>query len=525
MADTKTATEWKASIAALNQQIDSLEKQQEEITDKISQLTQQQIKLLGVTRNLPPGSAERAAANQQYADLTVQIQQLKNQQSQISQQIVTLDAQVQAAERQVGVAETAPPNTSTNTSPANPDPGPNTEPKPIPPTVPPAEPVPIDTATEPTAANATTDPIVTNRTPEPADEFGNLEQAIERQQYTSAPRGDDPPFDEFAGVDEAIQQQKIIDANTSGIPIRAEDGSIAQGIAINPETGETYYTTASQGLGASINATKQATQQDQANFLRKEDWRVRLSLAPESKYLYNADPVAGILAPLAQTDGIIFPYVPNISVQYAAHYDGVDVVHNNYKIYQYKNSSVDSISITGEFTAQDTFEANYLLAVIHFLRTVTKMFYGKDQNPRAGTPPPLCYLTGLGAFQFDAHPLAITNFSYNLPTEVDYIRATTQTTLAGVNKSAEANKNPPNSPSAQRMVSTNLGEGGRPKPTEFNQTPSGTIEPTYVPTKMQISITAIPIMSRKTISNYFSVEKYATGELLQGTKTKRGGIW
>jgi hypothetical protein len=151
-------------------------------------------------------------------------------------------------------------------------------------------------------------------------EFGNLDDAIVRQQgtttvlsedgtpatgalrntetgdviYTDPPRGDDQPFDEFAGVDEAVQQQKTIDANTSGIPIRAEDGTVAQGVAINPETGETYYTTAAQGLAATKNARQQATKQDQANFELKKDWRVRLSLTPGAKYLYKA-PKPGIL--------------------------------------------------------------------------------------------------------------------------------------------------------------------------------------------------------------------------------------
>jgi hypothetical protein len=34
----------------------------------------------------------------------------------------------------------------------------------------------------------------------------------------------------------------IVDANTSGIPIRNEQGDVVQGIKTNPETGETYYT-------------------------------------------------------------------------------------------------------------------------------------------------------------------------------------------------------------------------------------------------------------------------------------------
>jgi hypothetical protein len=48
---------------------------------------------------------------------------------------------------------------------------------------------------------------------------------------------------------------------------------------------------------------------------------------------------------------------------------------------------------------------------------------------------------------------------------------------------------------------------------------------TYVPTKMQIAITCIPIVTRNDISNNFSLKKYATGELLQGSKHNGGGIW
>jgi hypothetical protein len=188
---------------------------------------------------------------------------------------------------------------------------------------------------------------------------------------------------------------------------------------------------------------------------------------------------------------------------------------------------VDSISISCDFTAQDTFEANYLLAVIHFLRTVTKMFYGQDQDPKPGTPPPLCYLSGLGAFQFDAHPLAIQTFTYSLPTDVDYIRAGTTTTTAGVNKGASQSKVNTNVQSNGRTADS-IGPGGTVPPPRFTNVPGGTIEPTYVPTKMQIQITAIPIVTRNDISNNFSVRDYATGALLRGMKGNKrisGGIW
>ena len=243
------------------------------------------------------------------------------------------------------------------------------------------------------------------------------------------------------------------------------------------------------------------------------DWRVRLSLAPGANYLYKVGiGAAGILNPLQETEGVIFPYTPAISVAYAANYTPFDPTHSNYKIYQYTNSSVDAFSITCDFTAQDTTEANYLLAVIHFFKSITKMFYGKDQNPKPGTPPPLCYLSGLGEFQFDNHPLAITGFTYSLPIDVDYIRALPQPATSGAGQ--------PTSVSTQRGVTNGI----YPVGAKFSNG-SSTGKPTYVPTKMQISITAHPIVSRNNISNKFSLKEYATGQLLLGKSRSSGGIW
>jgi hypothetical protein len=269
---------------------------------------------------------------------------------------------------------------------------------------------------------------------------------------------------------------------------------------------------------AKLNTNSQATQQDVNNSQQERDWRVVLSVAPGGKYLYNVEGDPGILAPLQATNGVLFPYTPQVSVTYAANYDPTELVHSNYKIYQYKGSSVDQISITCDFTAQDTFEANYLLAVIHFFRSATKMFYGKDKKPNIGSPPPLCYLNGMGAFQFNNHPLVITSFNYSLPNDVDYIRATNTTTNAGVNKSPE---NVPNN--TYNISKLRLGPLGN---TAVKwKTPAGSIEPTYVPTKMQIQISAVPVVSRNDISNKFSLTDYATGKLLRGNQNSTGGIW
>lgn len=237
----------------------------------------------------------------------------------------------------------------------------------------------------------------------------------------------------------------------------------------------------------------------------KIDWRVKLSLAEGSEYLYNS-PDAGVLEPLFDQNGVIFPYTPTINVNYLANYEPASIVHNNYKVYQYSNSSVDTVTLTCEFTAQDTKEARYLLAVIHFFRSMTKMFYGQDQQPRAGTPPPLCYLRGMGTFQFRNHPLAITSFAYNLPNDVDYISTTGASTTGSLISR--------NNQSSSLRLPPNILPGGVAPPPTFTQGLTEGIYDftlTWVPTKIQMSITCVPMMSRNDVSNEFSLEGYANG--------------
>jgi hypothetical protein len=267
-------------------------------------------------------------------------------------------------------------------------------------------------------------------------------------------------------------------------------------------------------------ARQQQTIRDQrANQAQSRDWRVRLRLAPQSDYLYNAPDCGPVLYPLRDSDGVIFPYTPSIDIGYKANYDSYDLIHSNYRGYFYKNSHIDQVQIKGTFTAQDTTEANYLLAVIHFFRSVTKMFYGQDSQ--RGSPPPLTYLSGLGDYQFSEHPCVVTQFNYNLPADVNYIRA--QSVLANGNNLLNARKRQtvlgnPLSYALQRLTTVGMTKGG------LDQTfaPSGSLgadNSTYVPTKMDISLTLLPMQSRAQVSQQFSLRGFANGNLL------KGGFW
>ena len=262
--------------------------------------------------------------------------------------------------------------------------------------------------------------------------------------------------------------------------------------------------------------TIRAQRQNQA---QSTDWRVRLRLAPTSDYLYNAPDCGPVLYPLRDSDGVIFPYTPQIDTAYKANYDSYDLTHSNYRGYFYKGSHVDSINLRATFTAQDTTEANYLLAVIHFFRSVTKMFYGQDAQ--RGSPPPLTYLSGFGDYQFNEHPCVVSQFNYNLPADVNYIRA--QSVLSNGNNLLNARKRQtvlgnPLSYALQRLATVGMTKGGL----DVTFAPGGSLgadNSTYVPTKMDIQLTLLPIQSRAQVSQQFSLRGFANGNLL------KGGFW
>ncbi len=328
-----------------------------------------------------------------------------------------------------------------------------------------------------------------------------------------------------AGLDDPPTEQTVID-NDPGVYAAlnaADDGTTEGNVAAGAEdyTGQYKYGTTA---GETNNARGQATKQDTAIFQQAKDWRVRLSLAPGAQYLYNVAKESDVLFPLRDI-GVVFPYTPTINVTYAASYDPTELTHTNYKFYQYRSSYVGDVQITADFTAQDTSEAKYLLAVIHFFKSVTKMFYGKDTNPVNGVPPPLCYLSGYGPYQFDNHPLAITNFNYSLPNDVDYIRAGSSPVAPGVNL-GRLNKNnlvDKYAPGLSRLFASGLKFGGVVAEPAF--TDLANTDATYVPTKMQIVITGVPIVSRNNVSNTFSLRDYATGKLNRGSKNNTGGMW
>jgi hypothetical protein len=163
-------------------------------------------------------------------------------------------------------------------------------------------------------------------------------------------------------------------------------------------------------------------QQDQRARLQPKSLQNEEILGPRDK--------SNILFPLWSTRGVVFPYTPSVSTGNVVEYDNSPFIHTNYGYNAYIRSYPKPISMQAEFTAQSNDEALYLLAVLHFFRSVTKSYFGINPYNKAGTPPPTLVFNYLGDYQFNNVPVVIKDFSYTLPADIDYVPVNTVDNLA-----------------------------------------------------------------------------------------------
>jgi hypothetical protein len=217
----------------------------------------------------------------------------------------------------------------------------------------------------------------------------------------------------------------------------------------------------------------------------KTDWRVRLQV-PEGPLTQFFDFANNpLLKPLQASNGIFWPLTPAVVIQHSANYNAMDQVHSNYPHQAYQNSQVDSMNIIGEFPVQNSDDAKHWVATINFLRTATKMFFGKDDglNGLKGNPPPIMHLFGYGDHMFNRIPVVINTFNVELRPGIDYI-------------STKQNPDGYSTPRTRERM-------GLPELDDSQ---------TWAPTLSNISVLVTPIYSRDSIKN-FSMKKFVNGEL------------
>ena len=190
----------------------------------------------------------------------------------------------------------------------------------------------------------------------------------------------------------------------------------------------------------------------------QNDWRVKVNC--------NFGLFGNAFSRLSETGGFVFPYLPNITVSTKANYSQIDPVHNIHPFYVYKNSQVDDIQISGEFSVETELDAEYWIQGTTFFKTATRMFYGTGEN--VGNPPVICQLSGYGARVFTGIPIIIKSFSVDLKEDVSYMK--------------------------------------------YNKGPA----PTWVPTTRNITIVVAPIYNRTRLRQ-FSLKDYANGNVVAGS--------
>ena len=246
------------------------------------------------------------------------------------------------------------------------------------------------------------------------------------------------------------------------------------------------------------------------------DWRVRLSLPKWPSF--RTSPV---LKPLKDAGGCIFPYTPAITINQATTYKAVAPVHNNYAFNAYQNSDPGTINIVAPMYCEDATQALYWVAMLHYLRSVSKMFSGND--PKAGNPPPIVNLNGYGNFVFKNIPVVITGFNVTLDKDCDYIGCNVvgsamgavsglADTLGGLSDGfgldAVTDLKLSDTLGAIGQLSGLLGTFG------IGGSTSGGV--THVPTKSTFTVNLKPTYSRQNVRK-FSLDQFVTGGYMSGS--------
>ena len=184
-------------------------------------------------------------------------------------------------------------------------------------------------------------------------------------------------------------------------------------------------------------------------------------------------------------------------------------MHNNYPYQAYQNSQVAQITISGDFPVQDQASGLRWLSTVHFLRTITKMYYGGELN--TGNPPPVARLNGYGDHVFKNVPCVVTDFTVEFRQNVDYISINVPS--GGF---ISEPRGVPGFKGGRRSsnVAQAFGGGGV---SQLTSDPLQAVENggsiNKVPTDSLITVSVIPVYSRNKISNNFNLKSFANGDL------------
>ena len=155
------------------------------------------------------------------------------------------------------------------------------------------------------------------------------------------------------------------------------------------------------------------------------DWRARLRPKDGGKSQFYQKGESGdyLLRPIEESNGMVWQYTPQIMLQGQSNYDQAHMQGMNYQINTYQNSTPPMLPVSADFTANDIYEARYLLAIFTFLKVCGKGYFGDSavKSGMYGAPPPVLLFEYMGDHMFNKVPVIMQSYNIQLPEEVDYV--------------------------------------------------------------------------------------------------------
>jgi hypothetical protein len=191
-----------------------------------------------------------------------------------------------------------------------------------------------------------------------------------------------------------------------------------------------------------------------------------------------------------------FQYTPQIEYGNDVKYDAYSLTHTNYQPYAYSRTENPTIGLTCKFSAHTKEHFDHSEYAIRFLRTYTKMNYGRTDNQR-GQSPRILRFFAYGSPIFNKVPVVISKFSMTFPDDIDYVKGV----FSPDNKLVDATrdvKTPSNNVPAN-------GADGAPQMTANNEF--------YLPVFFTINISLLMQPNIYKAVNEFNLEDFSKGAL------------
>ena len=258
--------------------------------------------------------------------------------------------------------------------------------------------------------------------------------------------------------------------------------------------------------GFGLDAVSDLIRQPQQN---SQDRRVSLRPKPAAAGRVYGN---GLLKPLAETGGLIWPYTPTISYNHNIDYQPIATVHANQDFHVYSRTPAVELQVSGDFSVQNQLEGRYALAAIHFLRTMAKMNFG-DKDPAAGTPPPVLLFNAYGPFVFKDVPVIVKSFTAEFPDSVDYVEVGVQGLTTAIPITIERTFVPEPTPAEPSSP------GGRGWTVEREIRGSPTTAPSdyivWLPSVFKISANLVIQHTPKELRQRFELPRFRDGDIKQ----------